>query len=175
MVDGWMGCAYPSVMGNSVVDHLKGRMDEARAKLEDARQRTAKAKADEEEALGDFNVYQAAYNAELKRTAGTAAAREAEAIRVQDAASTDLLGAVMSGDPVNKTQLVYGMIAGDANGKTPPEIYRGLLDLGLKVHRNYVYSILERLEQKKRVREWHGRYVSAEHYAYLSGGAKIAS
>ena len=101
----------------------------------------------------------------MRRTVVAApAATEAEIIRVQDEASAQINLAVLSKDdePINKTDLVYAMVREHMDGLTPPDIYRGVQKLGIEVHRNYVYSILNRLVQRGKIRQRRGKYVATD-------------
>jgi hypothetical protein len=144
----------------SLIQQLRQRVDEARREHEAARQATLAAKAREDSVAADLAGYQKALEAELRRGDGVAAHVEAEAMAVQDHAQAEITNAVLADEPANKTEMTMNMIRARLDGMTPPEIFKEFKRLGFEMHRNYVYSILGRLEQRKLIQVRNGRYVS---------------
>jgi hypothetical protein len=56
---------------------------------------------------------------------------------------------------VNKTGLIREVLERHPNGVRPVTVWHSLRD---QVNRNYVYSVLSRMKQKKQVREIRGKY-----------------
>jgi hypothetical protein len=150
----------------TLIEHLRERIRETTAALDAAHAEVTAAKAREDGLAADLEGYKMALQAEMKRNvvAASPATAEAEVVRVQDEASAQINLAVLSKDdePVNKTNLVHNMIREHVDGLTPPDVYRAIKNLGIEIHRNYVYSILDRLQKQGKIKLRRDKYVATD-------------
>jgi hypothetical protein len=125
------------------IAHLSGRVDETKAKLEDARARVLAAKADEDQLAADLAAYERTLAAE-RRVRGI----EPEPEPKRD---VDLLGEPVREDGT-KTAFVFHAIrqAGSA-GMSNIEIYQTMLRADPQTNRNYAYNVVSRLKEQNRI------------------------
>jgi hypothetical protein len=150
----------PATMsGNYFIEQLTKRVEEARTEHESARQATMDAKAKEDGLAADLAAYQKALEAEVRRAQGGVAKAEATAFVEQQEASRSVTEAILL-DAGNKTEMAENMIRARLDGMSAPEVYHEFKRLNIPTHRNYVYSILGRLEQRGAIQMRNGRYVA---------------
>jgi hypothetical protein len=131
-----------------LIDQLRQRVEQSRRELEDAKRKTQLARFVEETLAAEASGYERALAAEERREGKTSVA--------PPEAKTTAGGE----SPINKTDFADEFInSRNGSGVTAPEVYRAFVDAGITVHRNYVYSILDRLVTRGRIRERRGRYL----------------
>ncbi len=133
-----------------LIESLRQRVEETRRELEGAKKKTQQARATEEMLATELTGYERAVAAEERREGKTA-------LVPLEATSAE------SETPVNRTSFAEAHIRShNATGVTPPELFKVFGEAGITLHRNYVYSILNRLATKGRIRERRGRYFPVE-------------
>lgn len=146
---------------NGVLDGLKERFENAKARLLKAQQVSQAAQIELQAATNEHNIWNAAVQIEAREEAQRTAAAQASQIPMELAASIpghspkstaageDHSEAATETEPVNKTDLVREVLRQHANGMTPTEVWKALQKQISS--RAYLYSILKRLRDKDEV------------------------
>jgi hypothetical protein len=133
---------------SQLIDHLKEGLAEAIKRHAEVTKRFQAAQAEWQAANAEVNGYQKVIELETRRELEKAAASP----HMSEPATKQTEQAERE---VNKTQLVKEALA-EHPGLTPAQLWGALKDQ--MTRRNYVYSILKRLKDKKQVVEKRGKY-----------------
>ena len=133
--------------------HLKQRIEETRKELETAKKRTIEARAHEETLASDLVGYEKVLSAELRRNGGQIQ-RADEFPKNEEQKELTL-----AGGQTDKTKFAKEVILkAGAAGASAGEIITAFEKAGIKVKVTYVYSILHRLKEGKKLGYRNGRY-----------------
>ena len=160
------------VLMPTILEELKSRLATAQARQALAQQRWQAAQAEINAANGEVNIWNNALAVETRD----------EAVRVAEAAKNDVPAAVQTSfeavmeseqpetpvtesqpdeedEQVNKTELVRDLLRENPTGMTPAAIWTAFHQQAPKASRNYMYSVLKRLRDKKQVEQKRGKYM----------------
>ena len=145
-------------------EQLAQKVEECRAAMKDAEARRIAAAADEERAQKALKGYEAALEYERQKDAPQGA--------LAQTSSDSELGGIFD-DFLEDVEPEVDATAGKAafirefigkhngTGVTPAEIYSAVEAAGIKLHRNYVYSVLQRGKSNGTIQSRQGRYFLA--------------
>jgi hypothetical protein len=149
----------------TILEELKLRLAAAQARHLAAQQKHQAATAELNAATVDFNVWNSAVSVETRE----------EAARVAEAAKNQLPMALIEepspleptqtenqeeeDEPVNKTEFIRELLRQNHAGMTPAAIWAAFHAQAPKASRQYMYSVLKRLRDKKEVDQKRGKYV----------------
>jgi hypothetical protein len=157
----------------TILEELKARLAAAQARQAIAQQRYQAAAAEVNAASADFNVWNNAVTVEMREEAARAAEAAKDQIQipitlqpsvdealvlVPEEDQTQELG-LEDEEPVNKTNLVREILSQSQTGIAPRAIWLEFHQRAPKASRNYLYSVLKRLRDKKQVDVRRGKYM----------------
>lgn len=143
-------------MGN-LIDQLRERVAETKREHDEARQQEAAARAIAETLASELAGYTQALQAELRRSNKQSARDEHSAMVAMDAAGLQADLDLLNEPPTSKARQVDDFIR-SRDGVTPADIKAEFDRRGTSVPRSYLYSMLQRLLAKNRIRRKRGKY-----------------
>lgn len=144
------------------LDETKRRLEDAQQRMQAATHRLQLAQYEHQSVASEVASYQKIIEVEARKAHRETAVATLGAVR---AASASALASVIASSPSdnsdsNKTETIRQLLRDHPAGLTPAQIWHTLK--GQMNHRNYVYSVLKRLKDRKQVSERRGKYYFQE-------------
>ena len=147
---------------NVLIQHLRNRIEEKKKELEDADRKLHEVQTWRETVARDLEGYERAVAAESRRN-GHEPTVEAKSTNQDSIGAPDPQG--------NKTDFVRFLLSSRSDlGITPSQIYLHFQKENVKMHRNYVYSMLKRLAENDEVEVRNGKY-----FPKVKGSEEVAA
>jgi cell pole-organizing protein PopZ len=153
----------------TILEELKARVAAAQARHAAANQKFQATQAELQAAAGEFNIWNNALNIETREEAARAAEAAKDQIpitleaAVEEALAPDPVSeqpiVLEDEEPVNKTNLVRDLLRANPTGLTVATIWTEFHQQAPKASRNYLYSVLKRLRDKKQIEQKRGKYM----------------
>jgi hypothetical protein len=162
------------------LEMLKARLSDAQQRLQVAQVNLSKAQAEHQAVMQEFGSWQNAVSVESRREQqqpiaapppAPPATFSAQPVRriigsvttvppqhfapAATPAAPTMEAPSVSGSEINKADLIRDVLRENPNGITPADLWRKVKD---HVGRPYVYSVLKRLKDRKKVAERRGKY-----------------
>lgn len=153
----------------TMLEELKSRQATAQARQAAAQTRWVAAQAELNAATGELNIWNNAVAIETREEVARAA--EAAKDQIPMTLQPEFETALEPESPevqrqveeeeesVNKTEFVRDLLRQNPGGMTPKAIWIAFHQQAPKASRNYLYSILKRLRDKKQVEQKRGKYM----------------
>ena len=153
----------------TMLEELKSRQATAQARQAAAQTRWLAAQAELNAATGELNIWNNAVAIETREEAARVAesAKDQISMTLQpdfeaapEPESPESQSQIEEEDEsVNKTELVRELLRQNPGGMTPRVIWTAFHQQAPKASRNYLYSVLKRLRDKKQVEQKRGKYM----------------
>lgn len=143
-------------MARSFLDEVKTRMEDAQRRAHEISTRLQEIQQQHQSVMQELASYQKIVQLETIRLQSEEQQQLIPQVSVIPIAQPLQRPLIEAADEINKTEAIRELLRSHPTGMTPSQIWQTMKSQ--VTHRQYIYSVLKRLKDKRQVTERRGRY-----------------